>query len=113
MPKLEASIERLVFQKQKLRCSWKHEGERCKTIGMGSVALECDSTPTIGNLFSGDIFGAAPAPTLKLVILSASHGMYVEGTSWWVCKKHAPLAIEADLITIKRGLVDVSQDVKK
>lgn len=110
MPKLEASIERLVFKKQKFRCAWSHEGERCKTLGVGSVALECDSTPPpISSLFVSDIFGPTPTPGVKFVILGASNGMFVEKTSWWLCPDHAPRAVEAGLITIKRGLVDVSK----
>lgn len=111
VPKLEASIERLVFKKQKLRCAWSYDGERCKTLGTGSVALECESTPpVVSHLFSGDIFGPpASVPTLKLVVLGAERGLSVGNTSFWLCKDHAPLAIEAGLIHVKRGLVDVSQ----
>lgn len=89
MATLKPSITSLVLA-QEVRCAYSHEGEQCseKTKVKVRVTLQ------------GGVLG--------LEVLSAPHGMSVNKMPCWICKRHIAPALDAGLIKVVKGLIDVS-----
>lgn len=100
-PSLTDSIRQITIP-HTVQCAWTHSGNRCDHTTKASVSIELTS--------SLDFMSLVPTSnSVRFKILSADGGLMVEDSCWWICADHIEPALKANLVAIKKGIVDVSK----